>query len=164
MLYVVQSKNDITNHVYKVGVSAGVGRLKEYTKHHGDPATDNGNCAGVSLLYLAGTVATARSRKTVAGKKEAEILSGYIYRVPWSRKRETEIKRTLKSDGFKAVRGTEWFKVPKEEEGKFKGIIMNLNKVVWEEAVLEPRRSERLKKTKTRTSARLKKKTKSTKK
>ena len=160
MLYVVQSKNDITNHVYKVGVSAGVGRLKEYTKHHGDPATDNGKCAGVSLLYLAGTVATARSRKTVAGKKDAEIVSGYIYRVPWSRKRETEIKRTLKSEGFKAVRGTEWFKVPTEKASKFKEIIMDLNKVVREEAVLEPRRSARLNPVKTRTSARLKKKPK----
>jgi hypothetical protein len=81
MLYVVQSKNDIDNHVYKVGISSGIGRIKEYTKHHGE--SREGKCSGLSLLYLAGTTATARSRKSAQGKIDTEIVSGYIYRLPW---------------------------------------------------------------------------------
>ena len=156
MLYVVQSKNDVENNVYKVGVSAGVGRIKEYTKHHGE--SGKGKCAGVFLLYLVGTIATSRSRKSAQGKIDAEIRSGYIYRLPWSRKRETEIKRELKKVGFKAVRGTEWFHVPPSRKAEFVKTVTSLNRVVLEEAVLEPRRSDRLKPTTNRYSERLRKK------
>ena len=144
MLYVVQSQNDITNNVYKVGVSSGIGRLKEYTKHHGDPKQDVRRCAGANLLYLAGTRAKSRSRKSTAGKIDGEIEAGYIYRLPWSRKREKEIKNELKSKGFKAVRGTEWFKIPNRSITEFKSIVTSLDKVVLEEAAIEPRRSDRL--------------------
>ena len=154
LLYVVQSVNDTDNDVYKVGVSSGIGRLKSYTTNHGE--SGEGKRAGVFLLYLVGTIATAKSRKSTQGQIDAEIRSGYIYRLPWSRKRETEIKRELKGDGFKAVRGTEWFKIPPSRKADFVKIITSLNKVVLEEAALEPRRSDRLK-PKNRSSTRIKK-------
>ena len=156
LLYVVQSVNDTDNGVYKVGVSSGIGRLKSYTSNHGE--SGKGKCAGVHLLYLVGTIATAKSRKSAQGKIDAEIRSGYIYRIPWSQKREAEIKRELKSAGFKAARGHEWFHVIPSRKAEFVKTITSLNKVVLEEAVLEPRRSERLKPTTNRSSDRLRKK------
>lgn len=153
MLYVLQSKSDITNNVYKVGVSAGVHRLKEYTRHHGDPKYDKGRCAGISLLYLAGTTSVARSRKSVSGRIDGEIMGSYIYRLPWSVRREKEIKNELKERGYKPYRGKEWYKVPNKQMSEFKSIITSLNKVVLEEVVIEPRRSARLQ-PKNRTSRR----------
>jgi hypothetical protein len=52
LLYVVQSQADRTNHIYKIGVSKGVGRLHEHVKHHGGPgstkaAPQMGRCVGV---------------------------------------------------------------------------------------------------------------------
>jgi hypothetical protein len=35
LLYVIQSRSDVTNGVYKIGVSSGRHRLGECVKHHG---------------------------------------------------------------------------------------------------------------------------------
>ena len=108
LLYVVQSKADRYKDIYKVGVSKGVGRLNEYVKMHGN---GNGKCSGVYLIYLAGRKrADAESRKTKAGKTDADIVDYYRHS-NWSNNREKQILRDLNLKGITPVRGKEWFQI-----------------------------------------------------
>jgi len=108
LLYVVQSKADRYKDIYKVGVSKGVGRLNEYVKMHGN---GNGKCSGVYLIYLAGRKrADAESRKTKAGKTDADIVDYYRHS-SWSNNREKQILRDLNLKGITPVRGKEWFQI-----------------------------------------------------
>lgn len=141
LLYVVQSKNDIKNNVYKIGVSSGRPRLGEYVKMHGYP--EDGECGGAYLIYLAGTKTKSRTRKTQAGKKEQELIEEYRIRLPWSRKREKQIFAELDSMKFKIVRGKEWYKIPKNRLNKLKEVVTNLTKEITKEEFVIPRKSGR---------------------
>ena len=105
LLYVVQSKADVENEIYKIGVSSGYRRLSEYYKHHGDERVGTSKCSGVNLIYLAGT------KKPNLNKDEAERMSGYALKKPWSRVKEQAIFRELKNQKYKANRGAEWFHI-----------------------------------------------------
>ena len=97
LLYLVQPKADIENEIYETGVSSGYKRLSEYYKHHGDERDGESKCSGVNLIYLAGT------KKPNLNKSEAERLSGYALKKPWSRVKEQAIFRELKSKNIKQV-------------------------------------------------------------
>ena len=103
LLYVIQSKADVHDNVYKIGVSSGHRRLFEYFKHHGDEKQSQSPCSGVNLIYLAGT------KKPQLNKDEAQRVSGYALKKPWSRVKEQAIFRDLKKEGYTAKRGAEWF-------------------------------------------------------
>ena len=117
LLYVVQSQADRTNHIYKIGVSKGVGRLHEYVKHHGGPgstkaAPQRGRCVGVFLIYLAGQERKdASSKSTTAGKRNASIVDSYANYDTWTKRKEKLIFEELKSQGLNPVRGKEWYHV-----------------------------------------------------
>ena len=115
LLYVVQSVADRENHIYKIGVSKGVGRLYEYVKHHGNPTSANtpqySKCTGVFLVYLAGKKRhDSSSRKTTAGKADADIVDYYRHTV-WSQRKEQHIFWILNTQGILPVRGKEWFHI-----------------------------------------------------
>lgn len=113
LLYVVQSVADKENNIYKIGVSKGVGRLYEYIKLHGNPTSkkvpQNSKCTGVFLVYLAGKKRhDSSSRKTIAGKTDADIVDYYRHNV-WSKRKEQHIFWILNTQGILPVRGKEWF-------------------------------------------------------
>ena len=114
LLYVVQSRADRTNHIYKIGVSKGVGRLHEYVKHHGKPEKplQRGKCSGVFLIYLAGQERKDPSSKsTTAGKRNASIVDSYANYDTWTKRKEKLIFEELKSQGLDPVRGKGWYHV-----------------------------------------------------
>ena len=131
LLYVVQSRADRTNHIYKIGVSKGVGRLHEYVKHHGEPdstkAPQKGRCVGVFLVYLAGQMRKdATSKSTTAGKRNADTVDSYATYGPWTRRKEKLIFEELKSQGLEPVRGKEWYHV--EDAAAVKRLKRNVEK------------------------------------
>lgn len=147
MLYVVQSKNDANNSVYKVGVSSGTWRLKEYDKFHGNN-NDVGSCGGVFLIYLAGQKSPYRTAKSSKGKTEQELKEEYRVRLPWSKRREKQIFDEFKKQPeiFKLRRGNEWYEVDKKHLEDFEKIVADLSKAVTKQENVIPRRSQRLKK------------------
>ena len=144
LLYVVQSKADIENDIYKIGVSSGYRRLSEYYKHHGDERDGKSKCSGVNLIYLAGT------KKPNLNKSEAERLSGYALKKPWSRVKEQAIFRELKKQKYKASRGAEWFHLSgKIGADILKEIVVNGNTKPGDVMQLQ-RKSKRIHKPNTR--------------
>jgi hypothetical protein len=126
LLYVVQSQADRSNNIFKIGVSKGVGRLNEYVKMHGDPDSkthpQTSRCTGVYLVYLAGKLrADASSRKSTAGKLDAEIVDYYRHS-KWSIRKERQIFAVLKRNGVLPARGNEWFQV-NDNGDKLKRIV-----------------------------------------
>lgn len=157
LLYVVQSRSDVTNGIYKVGVSRGLHRLKEYVKHHGDVKKEKlkGRCAGVWLVYLVGTKSKVLSSKSKSARENQEIIESYKYKPHWNEKREKDILADLKEGGFKKIRGNEWFKIENRYIPEFKKIITDTARTVTKDAP-PPRRSERLNKSGPRRSTRKK--------
>jgi hypothetical protein len=140
LLYVVQSKADVENEIYKIGVSSGYRRLSEYYKHHGDERVGTSKCSGVNLIYLAGT------KKPNLNKDEAERRSGYALKKPWSRIKEQAIFRELKKQKYKASRGAEWFHISgKVGADTLKEIVENNDTKSGDLMVLQ-RKSKRIRK------------------
>ena len=147
LLYVIQSKNDATNSIYKIGVSSGIWRLREYDRFHGQD-TDKGECGGAYLIFLAGQKSPYRKAKTAKAKNEEELKEEYKVRLPWSKRREKQIFKELDKSPeiFKLRRGKEWYEVEKKYLKDFEKIVNNLSKPITKEEYVIPRRSQRNKK------------------
>ena len=146
LLYVLQSKNDAKNDIYKIGVSSGTWRLREYDRFHGNDK-DEGGCGGAYLIFLAGQKSPYRTAKSSKGKTEQELKEEYRVRLPWSKRREKQIFKELdkEPDIFTLKRGKEWYEVKKKNLKGFEKIVTNLSKPITKQDYVVPRRSQRLK-------------------
>ena len=149
MLYVIQSVADKHNDIYKVGISSGLSRIKSYVSHHGDERKLSKNrCAGVTLIYLAGT----KRPEFQTSRAEAALLDGYALKAKWAKLREEKIKKTLESLGhMPSVRGTEWFGVKMADIEKFKKIVTG-HQSIKTDVYVAPRVTGRIRKKKVITS------------
>lgn len=140
LLYIIQSKADVDDDVYKIGVSSGYRRLSEYYKHHGTEKNSTSKCTGANLIYLAGT------KKPNLNKAESLRLKGYALKKTWSRVKEQAIFKALKKEGFRATRGAEWFHLSGEVgAAKLKKIVLNPEtKVENGDILIMPRKSRRI--------------------
>ena len=144
LFYVVQSASDKSNNVYKVGVSTGLKRISSYVTSHGDPRKlKNKRCAGVDLIYLAGT----KMPEYQTSRSESERLAGYMLKQKWSEIKEKFVKKELVAQGFEISRGDEWFYVKTSELSKFKKIVTENKKIKTDEYVV-PRAGTRIRKKK----------------
>ena len=136
LLYVLQNKASHDTHVYKIGVSTGIYRLKNYIDYNGGrtdkPSLKMGSteakdsCLGIYLWYLAGQKNRLNSAKAKSKKESEEISDSYRTKLTWNKQREAFLKKSLKEKGFTTIRGYEWFNVPDERLTEFRNIIVNL--------------------------------------
>jgi virulence-associated protein VapD len=153
LFYVLQTKLSIEDSVFKVGVSAGERRLKDYLSHNGKTnrikkggwvmgsKEDEDSCRGVFLWYLAGQRDKVRNSKN---KKESQIVKDYYKNPYWSNKHEKIVKKTLKGAGFKTIQGSEWFVVDDLDKMKlFKQIVTQLTADVEPEPLKKSTRQGR---------------------
>jgi hypothetical protein len=130
LLYVVQSKVDRKNQIFKVGVSRGVGRLNEYVKMHGAPESKKypqiHPCTGAYLVYLAGQERTDKeSKKSAAARENADIEESYKSEwLRWSHSKERGILNELSRHGITPARGREWFQVADKTETILKDAVL----------------------------------------
>ena len=153
LFYVIQTKITKEDDVFKIGISSGERRLKEYltfcgkTNHPyllkmGSPK-DRQSGRGVYLWYLAGQRDNVRDgdnkrRSTITND---EIVKDYYTSAFWSKNHESRVINTLKNDGFTTRQGEEWFIVNPGRVAKFKQIVTDLSKIYVQP---EPRRSPRI--------------------
>ena len=153
LFYVIQTKITKEDDVFKIGISSGERRLKEYltfcgkTNHPyllkmGSPK-DRQSGRGVYLWYLAGQRDNVRDgdnkrRSTITND---EIVKDYYTSAFWSKNHESRVINTLKNDGFTTRQGEEWFIVNPGRIAKFKQIVTDLSKIYVQP---EPRRSPRM--------------------
>ena len=128
LLYIVQSQADRSHGIYEIGVSKGVGRLHEYVKHHGEPESkkvpQKSRCSGVFLVYLAGQQQKGGGgNASTAGKRNADTVDSYATHAPWTRRKEKQIFEELGGEGFKPVRGKEWYLVKTADMSKLREIV-----------------------------------------
>ena len=133
LLYVLQNKASHDTHVYKIGISTGNYRLKNYIDYNGGrtdtkPPLKMGTCSclGIYLWYLAGQKNRLNSAKTKSKKESEEIGDTYRCKLTWNKQREAFLKQELTKNGFTKIRGYEWFNVPDERLTEFRNIIVNL--------------------------------------
>ena len=130
LLYVVQSKVDRKNQIFKVGVSRGVGRLNEYVKMHGAPESKKypqiHPCTGAYLVYLAGRPRTDKeAKKSTSAKIDADLVDSYKTEwLKWSHKKERGILNELARHGITPARGREWFQVADKTEKLLKEAVL----------------------------------------
>ena len=153
LFYVIQTKITKEDDVFKIGISSGERRLKEYltfcgkTNHPyllkmGSPK-ERQSGRGVYLWYLAGQRDNVRDgdnkrRSTITND---EIVKDYYTSAFWSKNHESRVINTLKNDGFTTRQGEEWFIVNPGRVAKFKQIVTDLSKIYVQP---EPRRSPRI--------------------
>ena len=153
LFYVIQTKITKEDNVFKIGISSGERRLKEYltfcgkTNHPylltmGSPK-DKKSGRGVYLWYLAGQRDNVRDgdnkrRSTITND---EIVKDYYTSAFWSKNHESRVINTLKNEGFTTRQGEEWFIVNPGRVAKFKQIVTDLSKIYVQP---EPRRSPRI--------------------
>ena len=153
LFYVIQTKITKEDDVFKIGISSGERRLKEYltfcgkTNHPyllkmGRPK-ERQSGRGVYLWYLAGQRDNVRDgdnkrRSTITND---EIVKDYYTSAFWSKNHESRVINTLKNDGFTTRQGEEWFIVNPGRVAKFKQIVTDLSKIYVQP---EPRRSPRI--------------------
>ena len=153
LFYVIQTKITKEDDVFKIGISSGERRLKEYltfcgkTNHPymlkmGSPK-ERQSGRGVYLWYLAGQRDNVRDgdnkrRSTITND---EIVKDYHTSAFWSKNHESRVINTLKNDGFTTRQGEEWFIVNPGRVAKFKQIVTDLSRIYVQP---EPRRSPRI--------------------
>ena len=153
LFYVIQTKITKEDNVFKIGISSGERRLKEYltfcgkTNHPylltmGSPK-ERQSGRGVYLWYLAGQRDNVRDgdnkrRSTITND---EIVKDYYTSAFWSKNHESRVINTLKTEGFTTRQGEEWFIVNPCRVAKFKQIVTDLSKIYVQP---EPRRSPRI--------------------
>ena len=153
LFYVIQTKITKEDDVFKIGISSGERRLKEYLTFCGktnhpyllkmDSPKDKKSGRGVYLWYLAGQRDNVRDgdnkrRSTITND---EIVKDYYTSAFWSKNHESRVINTLKNDGFTTRQGEEWFIVNPGRIAKFKQIVTDLSKIYVQP---EPRRSPRI--------------------
>jgi hypothetical protein len=93
--------------VYKIGISTGSYRLKNYIDYNGGrtdtkPPLKMGtdSCLGIYLWYLAGQKNRLNSAKTKSKKESEEICDTYRCKLTWNKQREAFLKQELKKKWF----------------------------------------------------------------
>ena len=135
LLYVLQNKASRQRHVFKIGVSTGSFRLKNYIDYNGGrtdrpfltmgtPA-EKESCLGIYLWYLAGQKNRVNSAMKKTTKESKEIEESYRTNLTWNRQREKFLKDELKKH-FSTIQGYEWFIVPDKKLQLFREIIIDL--------------------------------------
>ena len=153
LFYVIQTKITKEDDVFKIGISSGERRLKEYLTFCGKTnypyllkmgsPKDRQSGRGVYLWYLAGQRDKVRDgdnkrRSTITND---EIVKDFYTSAFWSKNHESRVINTLKNDGLTTRQGEEWFIVNPGRIAKFKQIVTDLSKIYVQP---EPRRSPRM--------------------
>lgn len=146
MMYVLQSMNDFNNNIYKIGVSAGPWRLREYDRFFGPSKNSEGQCGGAYLIFLAGQKSPYRKARTKKQKDEADIKFTYQTKKHWSKRKEKQIFEILQEKGFIKMRGNEWWQIPDERLDEFKEVVNGMTPQITKEDLVKVRRSQRVKK------------------
>jgi hypothetical protein len=141
LLYVLQNKASRQKHVFKIGISTGNFRLKNYMDYNGgitDTPTrlaigtpdEYASCSGIYLWYLAGQKNKLNSAKLKTTKDNQEIVDSYRTRLTWNKQRETFLKQKSTEKNFEKIQGYEWFIVPTKRLEEFRDIIVDLTNQV----------------------------------
>ena len=153
LFYVIQTKITKEDDVFKIGVSSGERRLKEYLTFCGKTnhpyhltmgsLKDRQSSRGVYLWYLAGQRDSVRDsdnkrRSTITND---EIVKDYRTSPYWCKNHESWAIKTLKNSGFTTRQGEEWFIVNPTRLSEFKQIVTNLSQIYIQQEI---RRSPRI--------------------
>ena len=105
LLYVLQNKASRERYVYKIGVSTGSFRIKNYIDYNGGrtdipylkmgSTKDKESCLGIYLWYLAGQKNRLNSAKWKTTKDAREIEDSYRTNLTWNKQREAFLKKAL---------------------------------------------------------------------
>jgi hypothetical protein len=144
LFYVIQAKITREDDVFKIGISSGERRLKEYLTFCGktnkpyylkmNSAKEKKSGRGVYLWYLAGQRDKVRDgdNKRSSTITSDQIVKDYYTSAFWSKNHETMAIDALKNAGFTTRQGEEWFIVDSKIPGKlenFKQIVTDLSKI-----------------------------------
>jgi hypothetical protein len=115
LLYVLQNKASQKRNVYKIGVSTGSFRLKNYIDYNGGrtdipyltmgSTEDKDSCLGIYLWYLAGQKNRLNSAKWKTTKDDREISDTYRTKLTWNKQREAFLKKALKKKNLQQSKG-----------------------------------------------------------
>ena len=110
----LQNKASRKRHVFKIGISTGSFRLKNYIDYNGGRTDkprlemgsddDKNSCLGIYLWYLAGQKNRLNSAKGKTTKDDREISDTYRTKLTWNKQREAFLKKALKEPPSKNLK------------------------------------------------------------